>query len=102
MTSKQILMQLGSFMFFNTEDTEVAIPILLVKNLGTLQAERTASYSSWLKPSAFHSLVWLNKDCSYTICVNSIHNTILLPARASKQGNVIGSVRIYIYILKKL
>ena len=26
------------------------------------------------------------------------HGLILLPARASEQGNVIGSVRIYIYI----
>ena len=27
---------------------------------------------------------------------------IFLPARASKQGNVIGSVRIYIYVYKKI
>ena len=27
---------------------------------------------------------------------------VLLPARASEQGNVIGSVRIYIYVQKKI
>ena len=30
--------------------------------------------------------------------LSSIYTTLLLPARASEQGNVIGSVRIYIYI----
>ena len=36
----------------------------------------------------------LNTKIPYII----MHCTALLPARASKQGNVIGSVRIYIYI----
>ena len=36
---------------------------------------------------------------TYDICV---YIYILLPARASEQGNVIGSVRIYIYVQKKI
>ena len=82
MTSTQFLMQLGSLCFFNTEDTEVAIPRLLVKRPRSPSARENCLISintvlGLIKPSAFHSLVWLNKDCSYTICVNSIHNTIL-------------------------
>ena len=38
----------------------------------------------------------------YTILGVHLIPSFLLPARASEQGNVIGSVRIYIYIQKKL
>ena len=36
------------------------------------------------------------RDCSHTFV--SFQTVLLLPARASEQGNVIGSVRMYIYI----
>ena len=44
-------------------------------------------------------LLFLN-SCIYSILVFIIfeYMYLLLPARASEQGNVIGSVRIYIYI----
>ena len=51
------------------------------------------------------SLLWpyfdehLHFEIAYLNCIShSTSNWISLPARASEQGNVIGSVRIYIYI----
>ena len=38
--------------------------------------------------------------CTCRVIVDHYH--VLLPARASEQGNVIGSVRIYIYVHKKI
>ena len=36
-------------------------------------------------------------DCRYRVVESSSLVSVFLPARASEQGNVIGSVRIYIY-----
>ena len=43
----------------------------------------------------------LSKEQFLNLTINMYYYT-LLPARASEQGNVIGSVRIYIYVQKKI
>ena len=42
--------------------------------------------------------LYLNGNSMYGVHFSSLFRFYLLPARASEQGNVIGSVRLYIYI----
>ena len=58
---------------------------------------------NWNETSHIHfqgELIFFKRFVSFLYLTKlSTHSVMVLPARASEQGNVIGSVRIYVYVI---